>query len=235
MKDRIKISDLQDNTEHQVLVPTRLNGHFWRDEIDNEGIFHFISASVVDCSSVFDEAYWDDQFLDFESLHEALSFDEYHSTTKVLKDNFSVFSHKSIHVLQKAWEFFSSGGDSYSQAEITCNGRVYKKARIFVCKNYYIGTGIFILQGEQWSNHESIFMNETFDLKVSEIEFSNLIDIVNLTIDAGRLSSNRTLVGYIEKNFNDRIPNKISDVHLVNDIETLRQQNLDDVFGERDS
>jgi hypothetical protein len=234
MKGKAKISELQDNSEAQIFLKTRVKGHFWRDEIDFEGIFHFMASSVVDCSSVFDDSFWRDKFIKFENLGGTLSLDDYAATRNILIDSFSVFRHQSIHILKKAWEFFSSGGDTYAQAEITCKGRTYKKSRIFVCKNYYIGTGVFILDGDEWSNHESIFMNKTLELKVTEIQFSNLLDIINTTTYAGSLCSNKILTGFIEKNFNDKIPSELLDIHLMHSIKTAKQQDLDDVFGEQD-
>lgn len=230
MKKKIAISELRDNSDAEVFMDTRVKGHFWRDEIEFEGMFHFMASSVVDCSEAFDEEYWDNKFLSFERLLEPLSFKGIDATQAMMRQSFSVFRHTSIHILQKAWEFFSSGGDSYSQAEIKCRGRSYNKTRVFVCKNYYVGTGVFILEGDEWSDYESIFSNKTLDVKASEIQFSNLLDMISTTIDAQSLASNRALTGFIEKNFHDKIPNELIDVHLYNEIETVKNQTLGDVF-----
>lgn len=230
MKKKIQISQLKDNSDAEILMDTRVKGHFWRDEIEFEGMFHFIASSVVDCSVAFDEEYWNNKFLSFESLIEPISFKDFEATKILMRQSFSVFRHTSIHILQKAWEFFSGGGDSYSQVEIKCKGRPYNKTRIFVCKNYHIGTGVFILDGEEWSEYESIFMNKTVDVKVSEIQFSNILDMISTTLDAKSLTSNYTLTDFIEKNFHDKIKNELIDVHLYNEIEAAKGQNLDDVF-----
>lgn len=230
MKKKISISELNDNSDSGILMDTRVKGHFWRDEIEFEGMFHFMASSVVDCSVVFVDEYWNDKFLNFEGLLEPLSFKDVEATQAIMRQSFSVFQHTSIHILQKAWEFFSSGGDSYSQAEIKCKGRAYNKSRVFVCKNYHIGTGVFILEGDEWSNHESIFLNKTLEVKVSELQFSNLLDMISTTLDAQSLASNRTLTGFIEKNFHDKIPDEMIDVHLHNEIKTVKDQTLDDTF-----
>lgn len=231
MKQIKKISDLQEND--QILVPTRKKGYFWRDEIEDEGIFHFISSSVAPCRDLFDHERWKKNFTPFEFFYEPISFSEYYGLQESLLKNISFFSHSSIHVLQKAWLFFSQGGDTFSQAELLSSGRKYNKSRIFICKNYRVGTGVFYLVGEEWSDYESIFMNNTLKVKIPEIQFSSAVDMINIALESATIDSNEILIGYIEKNFGARIPNELLDVHVRTGSKITRNMNLDDFFGNK--
>ena len=200
--------------ENDGYVPTRSKDYVWRDEVDDD-FFPALACILVDDDEIVKKVMDVDQFYLFSIFKKQIAISEYSSIRDELKSSVHFYQHSSIHILQKAWECITSGGDSFGHSELICKSKtadlVY--GRTFVCVGAFDDLYIFYLNSKDYKDHDSIFSWKcrAKQINIKPDMYESLMTLITMHYEARTIISERCLEAFFRINFRDKFPEDYDD------------------------